>query len=240
MLDRMFDLEGPVAQFLFRVKDLIVLNVLTLICCIPVFTIGPALKALAFTSLKMVRDEDGNVISTYFKNFKLNFKQTVLFGLVCLLLLFICAGDIYALVVFWKTFPPLLIFASIAVLFAVFSVLVYAVPMQGRFLNPIPVTFKNAFWAAIYKIGKTVIMVLSWLFLPALDLFVSGNFWPLLLFIGLSLPAYINALLYEPLFRSMENKILGVNAETEETEESEETEEPEETEKSEEADGDKP
>ena len=208
MPDRIFDIEGPVVQFLFRVKDLVVINILTLLCCIPVFTVGPALKALAFTCLKMVRKEDGNVVNTYFRNFKLNFGQTVGFGLICLVLLIICAGDIFAVFFAGSEFPMFIRVLSIVAVIAVIAILLYAIPMQGRFLNPIKVTFRNAFWAAIVKFPKTLLMLLSFAFIPALYLFVSGNFFPLFPAIGLSLPAYICALILDPFFKETENSIL--------------------------------
>ena len=210
MPERIFDFEGPVARFIFRVKDLFVLNFLTLLCMIPVFTFGPALKALAFTCLKMVREEDGNVVQTYFKNFKLNFRQTVVFGIVCLLLIAVAAGDLYILVFNRDMLPsPIMIIPCIIALFIVFMILVYAVPMQGRFLNPVLVTFKNSFWIALLKFPKTILMMGCWIVLPGFYMFVSGNFFPLIVLFGLSLPAYLNAVLYEPLFREIEKKIRG-------------------------------
>lgn len=210
MLDRLFDPEGPVITFIFKVKDLIILNIITLVFMLPIVTIGPALKALAFTCLKMVREEDGNVIKTFVKNFKLNFKQTFLFGLVCLLMIAIGAGDILALIFYRKVFSAMLTIPAIVSLVIIAAVLVYAIPMQGRFLNPIGTTFKNAFWATLLKPLRTLLMLLSWLIFPFLIYFVSGNFIALLFALGLALPAYLNALLYEPLFRKIENKINGV------------------------------
>lgn len=209
MLDRIFSPEGPVVNFIFRVKDLILLNLVTLICMIPIVTIGPALKALAFTCLKIVRDEDGNVIKTFFKNFKLNFVQSMLFGFVCLLLLAIGVGDIIALIFYWKVFSPILKVPAIIALVIIAAVLVYAVPMQGRFLNPIGRTFKNAFWAALAKPGKTAIMLLSWLIIPVMIYLVSENFLVLAVALGFSLPNYLDALIYEPFFTAAENKING-------------------------------
>ncbi|MBO7402512.1 MAG: YesL family protein [Lachnospiraceae bacterium] len=226
MPDRIFDIEGPLVQFIFRVKDLFVLNILTLVCCIPVFTIGPALKALAFTSLKMVRKEDGNVVTTYFKNFKLNFRQTVGFGLICLALLLICAGDIFMVFFAGSEFPMAIRVLSMVAVVAVISILLYAIPMQGRFLNPIKVTFRNAFWAAIVKFPRTLLMLLSYAFIPALWLFVSGNFFPLIPLFGLSLPAYICALIYDPFFRETENAILEAQKEKAASPEEEPLEEP--------------
>lgn len=212
MPNRLFDFDGPVARFIFRVADLVVVNILTILCLLPVFTFGPALKALAFTTLKMVRNEDGNVVRTYFKNFRLNFGQTVGFGLVCLLLLVIALGDIWVLYVMRGTFPILFVIVGILVVVLVFGILAFAVPMQGRFLNPVSATFRNAFWAALVKFPRTIVMVLSWLILPALDLFVSGNFWPAIVALGLSLPAYLSALLYNPVFEEIEEKITSSSA----------------------------
>lgn len=222
MLDRIFGLEGPVVNFIYRTKDLIILNIITLVCMLPIVTIGPALKALAFTCLKMVREEDGNVVKTYFKNFRLNFVQTMFFGLICLVLMAIGAGDIIALIYYRKVFSAMLIVPAIISLVIIGAVLVYAIPMQGRFLNPIGKTFKNAFWAALAKPGKTALMMLSWLLIPIMIYLVSQNFIVLAVALGFSLPNYLNALIYEPLFRKIENKINGIDEDAEEPEEDEE------------------
>lgn len=207
MLENLFSPDGPIVSFIFRVRDLVVLNIIAIICMIPVFTIGPSLKALAFTSLKIVRKEDGNVVRTFFKNFKINFGQSVLFGLVCLLFMAIGAGDIIALIYYRKIFSPMLMLPAIIALLLLASVLVFAVPMQGRFLNPIGRTFRNAFWASLTRFHKTLLMLLEWLIIPSFIYFVSGNFVPLFFAMGLSLPAYLNALVYEPLFREVEESI---------------------------------
>ena len=41
-----FNLDSPVMRFLTKVADLIILNILFLICCIPIVTIGAASTAL--------------------------------------------------------------------------------------------------------------------------------------------------------------------------------------------------
>ena len=208
MFDRIFNMDSPLVRFIFRFRDLFILNLLTLLCMIPVFTAGPALKALAFTCLKIVREEDGNVVKTFFKNFAMNFKQSVLFGFVCLFLIAVGAGDVYALYYYRNIFPVYLMIPAIVALLLVSGVLVYAIPMQGRFLNPIRVTFKNAFWAMLVKLPKTVLMLTAFMIIPSLYLFVSGNFFPLIVMFGLSFPAYLNAVIYEPFFTEIEDSIL--------------------------------
>ena len=207
MKSKIFDFDSPLVHGILRIKDLFLLNAAAVICMLPVITFGPAMKALAFTCLKMVREEDGNVLKTFWKNFTMNFKQSVLFGLVCLLLLFIISGDIVALVLLRGVFPVPAIIAAAFVMTLCVMVLLFAVPMQGRFLNKITDTFKNAFWASVIKFPKTMLMLLSWFLIPVLYVFVSQNFLPLLLTFGLSLPSYLNAVIYEPFFKQMEERI---------------------------------
>ena len=65
--------ENPVIAFLNKMADLILLNLIFLLCCIPVVTIGPAITALYAVSLRSVRYGDGYVIQTFFRSFKQNF-----------------------------------------------------------------------------------------------------------------------------------------------------------------------
>ena len=70
-----FSPDGALARLLNTLGNLIVLNILTIICCVPVFTAGAAMTALYTMVMRMARKEDGKIISEYFKAFKANFKQ---------------------------------------------------------------------------------------------------------------------------------------------------------------------
>ena len=69
---------------LSRIADLILINVFTLILCIPVFTAGAAITAGYYTLLKIRRDEDSGTTKLYFKSFKENFKQATVIWLIFL------------------------------------------------------------------------------------------------------------------------------------------------------------
>ena len=73
-----FNLDSPIMSFLSRVGDLVWLNLLTLLCCIPVVTAGAAFTALHYVSIKMVRNEEGYLTRNYFKSFRQNFIQATL------------------------------------------------------------------------------------------------------------------------------------------------------------------
>lgn len=61
---------------------MIVLNILFLITCVPIFTIGAAKTALYDVCFRMGTDREGGLVKTYFHAFASNFKQSTLVWLV--------------------------------------------------------------------------------------------------------------------------------------------------------------
>ena len=64
---RFFNPENPIMCFLSKLFDLILLNFLFLLSCIPVITAGAALSALYYIVLKMQHDEEPSIIKGYCK-----------------------------------------------------------------------------------------------------------------------------------------------------------------------------
>ena len=52
----MFKLDSPLMNFLSKIADIMILNVLFLIFSIPFFTIGAAFSAAYYMGFKMVKD----------------------------------------------------------------------------------------------------------------------------------------------------------------------------------------
>lgn len=50
---KIFDLDSPLMNVLNKMADLMWLNILTLICCIPVITAGAALTSMHYVALKI-------------------------------------------------------------------------------------------------------------------------------------------------------------------------------------------
>ena len=93
-MGRIFDMDSPVMRFLGRLADLMILNLVTLLCCLPVVTIGASLTAMHYVLLKMVRNEESYIVRSFFKSFKQNFKQATVIWLIILLFLVIFGADI--------------------------------------------------------------------------------------------------------------------------------------------------
>ena len=81
-----FGLDSPLMRFLSRLADIFILNILFLICCVPVITIGASATALYTVTLKMARNEESYMVKGFWKAFKSNFKISTIVWLIMLVL----------------------------------------------------------------------------------------------------------------------------------------------------------
>lgn len=58
--------NSPVIAFLNKMTDLILLNVIWLLCCLPVVTAGAATTAAYYVSITSIRCGDGYVVKRFF------------------------------------------------------------------------------------------------------------------------------------------------------------------------------
>ena len=158
-MGKFFNLDSPVMNALNKMADLIWLNILTLICCIPVITIGASLTALNYVTLKLVRDEEGYVTKAFFKSFKQNFKQATIIWLILLLVIALLLGDFLILNYSSVQFPSWIRVALIAILALVLFATIHVFPILARFENTVANTFKNSLYMGILSLPKTILMM---------------------------------------------------------------------------------
>lgn len=79
-----FNPDNPLIRFMEKVANLMLLNLAFAISCLPVFTIGPAITALYYMAMKMVRDEETGIFKGFFHSFKQNFKQGMILSIIML------------------------------------------------------------------------------------------------------------------------------------------------------------
>ena len=132
-----------------RVADLVILNLLWLLFCIPVFTIGASTAAMYRVTLNMVRGEGGGVVRSFWASFKLNFKQGVLLFLILLIptLLVIVEVEIYLSGVVAQSIWMGVVFCFPALLVSLIGAYIY--PLLAQFDNSIKNMLKNACLLAI-------------------------------------------------------------------------------------------
>lgn len=206
-MNRFFDLDSPVMRFLNRVADIVWLNILTIICCIPVITAGASLTALHYVALRMTRNEEGYITKDFFKSFKENFLQATVIWMVMLVLTAGLAADFYIMAFSSVEIGPV---AQILVFAAAFLLLfggIYIFPFQARFENTIRNTVKNAYITSVMNFPKTMLILIMYgVFLAAYSLFFL-YLVPILIFCGISLPVFLACTFYTSIFKKLEEQI---------------------------------
>lgn len=220
-MGNIFNLDSPIMRALSRMTDLLILNLLTLVCCIPIVTAGASLTACHYMALKMARHEEAYVVRGFFKSFKQNLKQGTIIWLMLLFVIVILASDLMILNSMefaYKT--PLKVVIMIVGILVLFTA-TFVFPTLAKFDNPIMRTIKNAFVISVLQFPKTIVMILLNL-IPFALLFVI-QIAPLSFLFGFSVPAFVSAFLYSKFFKKLEEQIIEQNGgPKEEPEESEE------------------
>ena len=155
----LFDPESQIMQIISRFCDIVILNVVFLLTCIPVFTVGAANAALYDVVFRLDTDREDKLLVTYFRAFRENFRQST--ALWLLLLLFGAATyvNMTRFSILGENSYYLgygLFILSMLVLVLEVFVFSYSFPLLSRFRNSTRQTAVNALLLAIGNLPRTL------------------------------------------------------------------------------------
>lgn len=206
MLQGIFNYDNPVWRFIGKLGDLMILNLLWIICSIPIFTIGASTTAVYYVTMKLVRGDDGYTFRNYFKSFKENFKQATAIWLLMLVTGIILGFDLYFFlrVLAGNSMVKTVLTAAIGALTLIWlCTFSYVFPLQCRFYNPVKRTLFNAFFMSIRHFFHTLgMLVLDGLLLVMgfFSIYYMPQFTVLAIMFGFPLIAFINSYILNPIF----------------------------------------
>lgn len=211
---RIFRYNSPLMTFLSRLADMMILNVLWLICCLPVVTAGAATTALYSCVMNLDEPNEQPVFRRFFQAFRCGFgRSTVLLAVWVVMMAVVLVNLWFYLVLIrdpsrWLRILPLIP----AVLMLLVSS--YLFPLQAKFENSLLGTVKNAFSLTLVHLPTTVVITVIHM-LPVLVLYYFTNIFVYLLAVwtlfGFALLAYLNGhflkkVFYQHLPQSEENE----------------------------------
>ena len=189
----MFDINGKFFGFLEEIADLILLNVLFLICCIPVITIGASKTALYDMTRRMAAKREGYLVRGFFRSFSQNFKAST-----------VAAADIYAGFLWRKgALSGILVFVFAAGGIGASMTFFYALALQGSFENSIKNTVKNGFLLSAGHLPATMVILTVEAAPVIFAVFFTHRLSYIILFfavIGFALQGFVNGVIFNRLF----------------------------------------
>ncbi len=191
--------NSPVIAFLNKMTDLILLNVLWLLCCLPVFTAGAATTAAYYVSITSIRCGDGYVIKRFFGSFKKNFRQITPVWLVILVGSLIMTADM----LFWyrqgNTFGKTMFIISGVVAFLFFIWILWIFPVFAKLEGKTGELLKNAMAFAIGYLPYTaIILIITGVVMYANLVSLIAN--SIMLFVGFAVLFYVQSFFFYRVF----------------------------------------
>lgn len=197
-----FSSDSKLMQAMGRIGDLVILNLLFFISCLPLFTIGAASAALYTVCFQMGTEKESGIFRTYVRAFRENFKQgTVVF---LILALFLLAGFFDTLLLSslagWLRYGCILTAILLVLAVLMYS---YAFPLLSQFSNGIRATLKNALFLSLGYLPRSLLIAAVNVFpmaLALLDLYLFLQMGFLWIFLYFSAAAYLSTLLLKKVF----------------------------------------
>ena len=154
--------DSPLIQFLNKVTDLFILNLLCLICCLPIITIGAALTAKYDVAMRIVRKEEPAVLKPFFKAFKSNFKQaTIIWMILLVACVLLCMDWTWIYENGFLDVPAAYFAGAVFVTTIVLFIIMTIFPIIARFKVTVKEAFKtSALFAMLYFYSLIPIIVL--------------------------------------------------------------------------------
>ncbi len=195
--------DSKFMTFMNVLSDLAIINILTLICCLPVITAGASITAMHHMCYKVLKSEGTGLAKGFFSSFKINLRQaTAVWVVKCLVFAFFIA-DVFLLKNAGEEYKSLIyVLCGLWFLAYVMSIMIF--PMLSRFKGNLAETVRNGvivsasiFPGAVIIGIMFIIPVIAGIFFPAII--------PLAVLFGLSLPGYLAAMIYKKAFERLES-----------------------------------
>lgn len=209
-MGNIFNSDSGFSKFMNRIADLFILNILWIFCSIPIITIGATITALYSVNLKFIDNEEGNLIKTFFKSFKENFKKSTIIWLIILAVSIILGVNL----VFWLKCGLSLSYFALPFIFFSLFIFLLVIPYIFLILTKTKCSilniFKYCFIISLKNLPYSVLIVLF----GASVLFATFYFPIVFLFmliLGVALHSYMTCRIFLIVFNKdihLFNKII--------------------------------
>ena len=197
-------------HFATLVADFILLNLLFIVLCIPVVTIGPAIAALIHTTLKLSEDENRTLVKPFWNEFKRDITKKMLLWILYLVLI---AALVYMAQFYWnfantnadlfKIIGFMLFMLSAFILVVTIVASIIGLAMTTQYFSPIKRLVKNSYLLIIVMPVQSLIMAAVIIAVTLFSIYQTVPVLSFFLVIGFAAIAYS----FTPLIREFFTKV---------------------------------
>lgn len=193
--------DGRFFRLATKVSNLFLLNILWIIFSIPIITMGAATSAVYYVTLKMVKNEDGYIIESFWIAFRQNLKQGIVIEFVLLIGGVILLGDIWYFLHMGNIFGYILAGIFSIGLTVYVLTLIFTFPLLAKYSNSVSGTLKNAVLMSLTHLPSSIAMAVL-LIIMLYGFYVSVHLMIIFSLIGASGFAYFGSILFRNIFEN--------------------------------------
>ena len=200
----LFSPDSKIMQIISRFCDIVILNLLFLVTCLPLFTIGAASAAMYTVVFRMDTDKEEGLFRTYFRAFRDNFLQGTA---IWLLLALFGAASCVNMVQFSQlggVLGYLLFLIAMLVFLVVVLIFSYVFPLLSQFRNSIKESLKNALLLSVAHLPRSILLAVINCFpaaLLVLKLYAFAKLSYLWMVLYFAAAAYFNSRVLNKVFK---------------------------------------
>lgn len=200
----LFRFDSKLMRFGTKLGYLLWLQLLTIICSLPIITAGAAFTAMHKILLEIYRDSESNITRTFFKSFWTNLWQATSLWLIYLAFFALLILDYWFSISTTVPFLRLAVYALPLLAIIGYLSLMWVFPLQSRYDNTVWKTIKLSFTLLCFRPLVTLIMAILTC-IPLALLMITMYAFPYLIFLGITIPGFLQAILYSRIFNYLES-----------------------------------
>lgn len=157
-----FSTDSRFFHIMSRIADCILLSILWFVFSLPVITAGAATSALYYCVIKVLREDQGNTLSHFWKAFRANFKQSTIvtvMALLAVILVLAVSSSVYTRNPSQQLLTNIYLVDLLALLFGA-AWLHYVFSSIAKFQNSLGNIFKNSLVLCLVNFPASAFMAL--------------------------------------------------------------------------------
>ena len=190
--------------FTESVGELIILNFWTILCCIPIVTIGASIAAMHDVLIRKKRNEPYTITGSFFRAFKNNFRHATGTWLIFAGIFLFLLWDYELLNQAADRIPGFVEIIVLALMFICVAALQWAFVLVARYSISVRTTIGYAFTRIIAFPIRTLLLLAVTL-IPLYLIVYYPITTPIMLFLGLALVARVQSGIYDRALHVMED-----------------------------------
>ncbi|WP_310602875.1 YesL family protein [Anaerosporobacter sp.] len=181
-METIFGIDSTLYKVMSKFSQIMIINLLWILCSLPIITIGASTTALYYVSLKIAKNEEGNIVKQFFSSFRNNFVQATI-----LWLLFVLVGAILGVNYFYYWIMGNSASKGLQVVFIILMIvygfaLSIVFPVLAKFDNTVKGTIIFSILTSIINIGWSLLIVVISLLIVNFTIVLNG--FPIFFAIG--------------------------------------------------------